>query len=59
MDFNEQQKENASDPNSVMVEGDSKTTPDKAVHHVKASPPIFVTEVGIQTDCHEIRLSKT
>jgi hypothetical protein len=56
MDSNETQKEKATDPNSVTIDGDSQTTVDKATDPNSVT---FVTEVGMQTDCNEIQPSKT
>jgi hypothetical protein len=59
MDSNETHIEKAFDPNSVTLDGDSKTTIDKAEQWVKAPSSIFVTEVGIQIDFNKIHAEKT
>jgi hypothetical protein len=59
MDFNEMQNAKASDPNSVTVDGDSKTPIDKTSQLLKAWLPIFITEVGIHIDFNERHPQKT
>jgi hypothetical protein len=58
MDFNEMQNAKASASNSVTLDGDSKTTIDKASQLLKADTSIFLTDVGIHTDFNEIHPSK-
>jgi hypothetical protein len=59
MDFNEMQKEKASDPNSVIIDGDSKITSDKVSQLLNAPSSIVVMEVAIWTDFKEIHPSNT
>jgi hypothetical protein len=59
MDSNDKHEAKASDPNSVTVDGDSKTTINKEPPSMKGASPIYVTEVGIQTDFKEIQSAKT
>jgi hypothetical protein len=54
MDSNEMQPEKAEAPNFVTVDGDSKTTIDKASHLKKANSPIVFTEIGIHIDFNEL-----
>jgi hypothetical protein len=59
MDSNDKHKAKALDPNSVTVDGDSKTTIDRAGQFLKAIVSIFVTEIGIQIDFNEMQPAKT